>query len=154
MIISRFMLIPLNNTYVFTSELIRTLVLEYNIAMIRITWCHPDIPILDDQTISIWNISHWSFHRAKRALNYWWSTDFFVSLFIIDKGGRKGLSVGRCDIVRSLANPNWWEMNGSDPGVIRQLTEIVIATRQPRTLPTLVMWIWTRPSRATSLGKI
>lgn len=43
-------------------------------------------------------------------------------------------------------------MNGSDPGVIRQLTEIVIATRQPRNDPVHPCNIHTRPSRAISLG--
>lgn len=48
-------------------------------------------------------------------------------------------------IVGSLVNPSRWEMNGSDPGVIRQLTEIVIATRQSRSNPAHPCNIHTRP---------
>jgi len=43
-------------------------------------------------------------------------------------------------------------MNGSDPGVIRQLTEIVIATRQSSD-PAQPCNIHTRPSRVISLGR-
>lgn len=48
-------------------------------------------------------------------------------------------------VVGSLANPSRRKMNGSGPGVVRQLTGVVIATRQPRSDPAHPCNIHTRP---------
>lgn len=107
---------------------------------------HPDITLM----ISIQNIGRQLFHRAKPRLELCADPRIFVSLFVkreerIDSG-----SLQYRRVVWSLANPSRWEMNGSDPGVIRQLTEIVIATRQPRSDPAHPCNIHTRPSRVPS----
>lgn len=60
-----------------------------------------------------------------------------------DKGGWQW--VVAVSVVGSLANPSLRKMNGSGPGVVRQLTGVVIATRQPRNDPTHPCNIYTRP---------